>query len=59
MTKLVTSQLRRNLCLCSLLTVLIFPVSAFADTWQLQVGAQTGDILRMVDWFLEMRGRQP
>jgi plastocyanin len=43
MTKLVTSQLRRNLCLCSLLTVLIFPVSAFADTWQLQVGAQTGD----------------
>jgi plastocyanin len=43
MTNLTASQLRQILCRCTLLIALIFPVSALADTWQLQVGAQTGD----------------
>jgi plastocyanin len=43
MTNLTASQLRRILCHCALLIVLIVPLSALADTWQLQVGAQTGD----------------
>jgi len=43
MTNLTASQLRRILCHCALLIVLIVPPSTLADTWQLQVGAQTGD----------------
>jgi hypothetical protein len=43
MTNLTASQLRRILCHCALLIVLIVPLSGLADTWQLQVGAQTGD----------------
>jgi plastocyanin len=43
MTKLAVSQLRGILWHCALLIVLIVPLSALADTWQLQVGAQTGD----------------
>jgi plastocyanin len=43
MTNLTTSQLRRISCHCTLLIALLVPVSALADTWQLQVGAQTGN----------------
>jgi hypothetical protein len=43
MTNLNASQLRHILCRCTLLIAVIFPVSALADTWQLQVGAQNGD----------------
>jgi plastocyanin len=43
MTNFTASQLRRILCRCTLLIALIFPVSALADNWQLQVGAQNGD----------------
>jgi plastocyanin len=43
MTNLTTSQLTRILCRCTLLLALIVPLSALADTWQLLVGAQTGD----------------
>jgi plastocyanin len=43
MTKLAVSQLRGILWHCALLIGLIVPLSALADTWQLQVGAQTGD----------------
>ena len=43
MANLTGSQLGRICCRCALLIVLLVPVSALADTWQLQVGAQTGD----------------
>jgi plastocyanin len=43
MTNLRTSTLRRIFCHCALLIALLVPVSALADTWQLQVGAQTAD----------------
>jgi plastocyanin len=43
MTNFMTSQLRRISCHCALLIALLVPVSALADTWQLLVGAQTGD----------------
>src|SRR5207237_679866 len=43
MTNFTTSQLRRILCRCTFLVALISPVSALADNWQLQVGAQNGD----------------
>ena len=43
MAKLAVSQLRGILWHCALLIGLIVPLSALADTWQLQVGAQTGD----------------
>jgi plastocyanin len=39
----MTSQLRRISCHCALLTALLVPVSALAETWQLLVGAQTGN----------------
>lgn len=43
MTNFMASQLRRISCLCALLIAPLVPVSALADTWQLQVGSQTGD----------------
>jgi plastocyanin len=43
MTNLFASHLGLTLRRCALLTALLFPLSAFADTWQLLVGAQNGD----------------
>jgi plastocyanin len=43
MKNLTTSHLRRISCHWALLITLLVPVSVFADMWQLQVGAQTGD----------------
>ena len=43
MTNSTASRLRRILCHGALLIALIFSVSAVADTWQVQVGAQTSD----------------
>jgi hypothetical protein len=42
MTNLIGKQLRRVSCHCTLLIALMVPASAWADTWQLQVGAETG-----------------
>ncbi len=43
MTALTGSHLQRISWLCALLIGLLVPHSALADTWQLQVGAETGD----------------
>jgi plastocyanin len=43
MTKLIGSQFQRISWHCALLIALLVPHSALADTWQLQVGAETGD----------------
>ena len=43
MTNLIGKQLRRISCYCVLLVALMVPASALADTWQLQVGAETSD----------------
>jgi len=43
MTNLIGKQLRRISCHGILLIALMVPASALADTWQLQVGAETGD----------------
>src|SRR2546428_1336415 len=43
MTNLSASQLRLTLCRCALLISILLPVSALADNWQLQVGAQNGN----------------
>jgi plastocyanin len=43
MTKLIGSQLKRISWHCALLIALLVPHSALANTWQLQVGAETGD----------------
>jgi plastocyanin len=43
MTKLSASKLRLTLCRCVLLISILLPISALADNWQLQVGAQNGD----------------
>jgi plastocyanin len=42
-TNLIASRFRSTFCLCALLSVLALPQWAMADTWQLQVGAQTAD----------------
>jgi len=43
MTSLFASQVRLTLSRCALLISILLPVSALADNWQLQVGAQNGD----------------
>jgi plastocyanin len=43
MTNLVASQVRLTLRRCAWLIVLLVPLSALAESWQLQVGAQNGD----------------
>ncbi|PYY09685.1 MAG: hypothetical protein DMG69_09270 [Acidobacteria bacterium] len=43
MTNLFLRQLHLTLRCCALLIALLLPLSALADTWQLQVGAQNGD----------------
>ena len=52
MTNLTASQLRRILCRCTLLIALIVPLSALANTWQLQVGAESPDRGRQALAFL-------
>src|SRR5437899_8854399 len=43
MTNLSASILRLTLSRCALLISILLPVSALADNWQLQVGAQNGN----------------
>ena len=43
MTNLIAPRFRSTLFHCALLIALAFPQWAMADTWQLQVGAQTAD----------------
>lgn len=43
MTSFSASKLRRILRRCTFLVTLIFPVSALANTWQLQAGAESPD----------------
>jgi len=43
MKSLTASQFRSTLRQCALLIALSLPLSALADNWQVQVGAQTGD----------------
>ena len=52
MTNLVASQLRLTLRLCASLIVILLPLSALADTWQLQVGAQNGNMAHQALAFL-------
>jgi plastocyanin len=52
MTNFTASQLRRILCRCTFLIALIFPVSALADSWQLQAGAESPDRGRQALAFL-------
>ena len=43
MTNLFAAKPRLPLCRCALLISFLLPISALADNWQLQVGAQNGD----------------
>jgi plastocyanin len=43
MTPVFASQSRLALCRCALLISILLPLSALADNWQLQVGAQNGN----------------
>jgi plastocyanin len=43
MTPEFASQFRLSLCRCALLISILLPLSALADNWQLQVGAQNGN----------------
>jgi plastocyanin len=43
LTRLSNSKFRLTLSSCALLISILLPVSALADNWQLQVGAQNGD----------------
>jgi plastocyanin len=52
MTNLLASQFRLTLRRCALLIAVLLPLSALADTWQLQVGAQNGNMAHQVLAFL-------
>ena len=52
MTRLIGSQLRRISWNCALLVALLVPCSAVANTWQLQVGAESPDLGRQALAFL-------
>jgi plastocyanin len=52
MTNLLASQLHLTLRRGALLIALLLPVSALADTWQLQVGAQNGNMAHQALAFL-------
>jgi plastocyanin len=52
MTNLFASQLRFTLRRCALLIAVLLPLSALADTWQLQVGAQNGNMAHQALAFL-------
>jgi len=44
MTNLIARRFRSTLRQCGLLIALSLPFSVLADTWQLRVGAQNGDM---------------
>ena len=50
--RLIGSQTQRVFCHCALLIALLVPVSALADTWQLQAGAESPDRGRQALAFL-------
>jgi plastocyanin len=52
MMRLIGSQTQRVFCHCALLIALLVPVSALADTWQLQAGAESPDRGRQALAFL-------
>lgn len=52
MTNLIARRFRSTLRQCGLLIALSLPFSALADTWQLQVGAQNGDMAHQALAFL-------
>ena len=52
MTNLFASQIQLTLRRCALLIALLLPVSALADTWQLKVGAQNGNMAHQALAFL-------
>ncbi len=52
MTNLIACRIRSTLRQCGLLIALSLPFSALADTWQLQVGAQNGDMAHQALAFL-------
>ena len=52
MTNLFASQIHLTLRRCALLIAVLLPLSALADTWQLQVGAQNGDMAHQALAFL-------
>jgi len=52
MTNLFASPLRLILRRCALLIVVLLPLSALADTWQLQAGAQNGNMAHQALAFL-------
>jgi plastocyanin len=52
MTNLFASQLHLTLRRCALLIAVLLPVTALADTWQLQVGAQNGNMAHQALAFL-------
>lgn len=52
MTNLFASRIHLTLHRCALLLALLLPVSALADTWQLQVGAQNGNLAHQALAFL-------
>jgi plastocyanin len=52
MTKLIRSQLQRISLDCALLAALLVPCSALANTWQMQVGAESPDLGRQALAFL-------
>jgi plastocyanin len=43
MPHMIAPRFRSTFCQCAFLIALVLPPWAMADTWQLQVGAQTGD----------------
>jgi plastocyanin len=51
-TNLFTSQFNLTLRRCALLIAVLLPLSALADTWQLQVGAQNGNMAHQALAFL-------
>ena len=55
MTKLIGSQTQRIFWHCALLIALLVPLSALADSWQLQAGAESPDRGRQALAFLRMK----
>lgn len=52
MNNLLISRFHSTLRRCALTVALLLPIAALADTWQIQVGAQNGDLARQALAFL-------